>query len=102
MSLELSLAVTLSVKLILEVAEELFEGIKSRSDWDVRDHDRSFENCLETSLVTNFNNSLFDERGYLGTHSLRDLSSILPEHIDRLLLSLPSIGTHVKAEVLID
>jgi len=100
--LELSLGIAFSVELVLEVGQELFECFQGRANGDVGDHNRSFKDSLETGLVSDFNDALVNRFGNLRAHRVRHFGALFPEDINCFLLTLSTIGTHIKLEMLID
>ena len=91
----------LSVHFILEVGEELLEGVNVRPFGHVADEDGGLEDGRHRTLSPDFVDALRYRDRDVGAQHLWHFGTLAPEHISDSLLPLGSVGAHVEVEVLV-
>lgn len=100
MHVELSLSFTsFGVHLVLEIAEELFEGIDVGPQVDIVNVQSGFEDGALVRLflgrLFDLSDALFDQARNLSDHNLGHFSAFFPEHISSSFGSCLAVSTHI-------
>ena len=89
------------VHFVLKVTKELFKSINRVTTCNIGDVDRSLEYCGFVRFVSDLIYALVNQICDFAAHNLRHFASFSPIDICRAFLSMLSIGTHIKIEVLV-